>query len=526
MTKIYLKVWYFYLIYLLFATISSAGMTYGILSSGYVLDDVLNNDKTKLIIDSIFIIAGIAIFSLFSNFNNFIIKPRAIKKMNLLLRKLIIDKINAMSYEEYSSNGVGTYISWLTNDVDIIESTVFESSFTISNIIPQFFIIGYSFYSLNWILGLIAISSSLLCTIIPFLFVKSNIKYQTKISSQSELLSEDLLSYVNGYQELSYRNKKRLYTELVNDANLSYEKTKSKFLIFRNFQSFLSNMITISSQSILVIVSLYLFTINKTSAGAFLSSPGIAYTFFVAIFTFSRLISTIKSTKEVVLKYKNVKVENDYEPSTINFENIIVKDLNYSVEDKIIFKDFNLSIKNHNKYLLIGESGKGKTTLFKIIFSLIHNYEGEIKINNKLNYKDIDQRDIWNLISYIPQENILYNSSLKNNITLFNKTINDSEVIDVLNKVNLGYLLDQMSLNDHLNNDANNISGGEIQRIAIARALLQDKPFMILDEITSGLDEKNRNNIESLILSLNKTILYISHTTKIENNNFDQIIKL
>lgn len=127
----------------------------------------------------------------------------------------------------------------------------------------------------------------------------------------------------------------------------------------------------------------------------------------------------------------------------------------------------------------------------------------------------------------MPQKTIIFNDSLRNNISLFDPSIEDGKLFKALKNVNLNELANSASLESDLNNDFSNLSGGELQRISIARSLTQNKQILIFDEITSNLDKGNREIIENIIGGLKKTIIFISHTTNILNNqNFDEIIKL
>ncbi|QBQ07370.1 ABC transporter ATP-binding protein [Spiroplasma gladiatoris] len=536
MKKYYFKLWYLYLFIFIFATIASGLTAYSVLSLGKSIDYVISKETNKLIFALSFSVGGFVLGVSISQFNNYVLRAALSKKLNNSLRQLIAKKINAMSYSEYIKNKKGNYIYWLTNDVNTMEQLVFGSTFEIFEVIPTLIIIGYSYYTMHWMLGVVAFLATCFLILIPYIFAKRKSKIENNLSKLSEELNSESLSLIRGYKEFSYRNKKPLFTKMMQNSYIDFENQKFGQNKLLKTQKWTSNLLSVGSQALLSFLGILFYSISvkdsnsifAASAGSALSAPAMAYQLFMIGRTTINIFINMYSAKDVSKKF-NTKIKNDienYSPKDLNFENLVINNLSYTISNKQIFKNFNLEIDNKKKYLLVGESGKGKTTLFKIIFGLIENYQGEIKINKELDYKKTDKRDIWNLIAYVPQENIIYNASLRDNLTLFDDSIKDEKLLEIIKQVNLSKLLESISLDTILNNDAKNLSGGEVQRVAIARALVQNKPFMIMDEITASLDFDNRQIIENLVGKLDKTILYISHTTDFNNKNFDKTIQL
>ncbi len=207
---------------------------------------------------------------------------------------------------------------------------------------------------------------------------------------------------------------------------------------------------------------------------------------------------------------KDIKFLNSFELKKIDFK--------YPSGENFVLKDLNLKINKGDKIGIFGNSGAGKSTLVDIISTLNKPTSGEILIDdNKLvnngNYK------AWqNQISYVSQNSVLLDDTIKNNITFFetkyfdesdinkklDKAINDSQLSEFIKKLPRG-------LDTNVGDLGNRLSGGQIQRIAIARALFKDKEFLILDEPTSALDKKNEQKIIEKILDQDKTVILISH---------------
>ena len=220
----------------------------------------------------------------------------------------------------------------------------------------------------------------------------------------------------------------------------------------------------------------------------------------------------LKNVKKINVS-KNEKVENNFE-----FQNLRFKNLNYSYffeqNKKKVLSDINFTIEKKDKIGLQGKTGSGKTTLINLIIGLLDNYEGEIILNNQ-KFKN-NLINLQNKIGYVPQSVYLADESL-----LFNITLDDEENVDfeklkkVLENVELANFTDSLpnKVNSIIGERGSKLSGGQCQRVGIARALYRDPSIIILDEATSALDEETEDKILDKIFKINsdKTIIIISH---------------
>jgi ABC-type multidrug transport system fused ATPase/permease subunit len=208
-------------------------------------------------------------------------------------------------------------------------------------------------------------------------------------------------------------------------------------------------------------------------------------------------------------KYKNV-INGSYIPKEDNIiPSINIKNLNFSYNNKQIFDNYNIIINNNIITGISGSSGKGKTTLIKLLLG-IYSYEGDIYIDN-INIKDFDYNYYYtSLISYVGQEPVLYKGSIYENIV---SNINENDIDkELLNKI-----IEILGIN--ITSDNENLSGGEKQRVSICRAFLRKPKILLLDEPTSALDKENENNVLMLLKELNEiyniTIIIISHSENV-----------
>lgn len=211
------------------------------------------------------------------------------------------------------------------------------------------------------------------------------------------------------------------------------------------------------------------------------------------------------------------------------FSNSIeLRNVSFGYKNEDVFKNLSLIFENGKKYAIIGKSGSNKTTLIKLILGHLNNYEGNIYIDN-VDIKQYSQESISENFAYISQNVYIFSGTIKDNITLC-ENFTEEELDNSLKESCLSDFvlsLDQ-SLNTFLGEEGNNISGGQKQRLSIARALIRHKPIIIIDEGTSALDKKNAFEVESMLLkNPNFTIILITHCLSEELiDNFDKIIEL
>jgi ABC-type bacteriocin/lantibiotic exporter with double-glycine peptidase domain len=220
---------------------------------------------------------------------------------------------------------------------------------------------------------------------------------------------------------------------------------------------------------------------------------------------------------------KNISDENSEKIEPLKFKNLKFKDVNffYGKNEKNILTDINLEINRGEIIGIYGESGSGKSTFVNLISGLLKPQIGTIKINNE-NLENNKPNWLASL-GYVPQQVTLFNDTIETNISFFenqdqNETFN-KKITKALEQANLKNLIDSLpdKLNTIVGENAAKLSGGQVQRIGIARAIFNDPEFIIFDESTSSLDLENEKDIMRFVYSLkkHKTVIIISHKKEI-----------
>lgn len=272
------------------------------------------------------------------------------------------------------------------------------------------------------------------------------------------------------------------------------------------------------------ITSLFISTIlihkNIITLGNFLLFNSLIYYFTEPLKSILELEPNINYLKNIYRRINDlllVSTEESIKTDKIISGNIIFKNLSYMINDKELFNNVSFKIKYGSKFLIHGNSGNGKSTIIKILLKYLNDYKGNIYINNK-NIKDIDSNIISNSMTYVSQNNFILNDTLKNNI-IYGRKVNDEEYERVIHICNLDTLRNSNKLRNNMiiEEDGFNISGGERQKIILARSILKDSEFIILDEALSevGIEEEKEIIKKLFKYFKEKTIIYISHKQEI-----------
>ena len=327
---------------------------------------------------------------------------------------------------------------------------------------------------------------------------------------------------INGYETNKNINmlnniNKKIEIKLLSFINKTntYERSKNKETFFKNLIS-----------DIFYVLSIYIgiIFINKDfiTLGEFIL-------FNTIIIYFTEPLKSLIDLNHSIIYIRNIyKRINDLfiiEKRLDNYNYIDIKgdisisNLSYKINNKIILDNINLNINYKDKIFIYGKSGVGKSTLLKIIMKYLSDYDGDIFINN-VNLKDIDSSVISSSFTYVSQNSYLNHDTLKNNI-VYDRNICEKDYEEMIHLCNLDNLRNsKIERNNFIIEDNGfNISGGEKQKIILARSLLKNSEYLILDEALSevGLDEEINILNKILLKYKDKTIIYVSHKYEISN---------
>ncbi|MBE6136266.1 MAG: ABC transporter ATP-binding protein [Erysipelotrichaceae bacterium] len=448
------------------------------------------------------------------------------------LYKTILSK----DYSEIKKIHDEEWIHRLTSDVSVISSSILSILPSLCRMVVQLVLAIAAIIYLYPIFGLSLLPSIVFVILLTYLLRKRLKLYHKKMQEEDGKVKIFFFESLQGLSIIHSFVKEDIFSKKNEDNLSNYKKARMK----RNLFS-----IACSIGYIVVYYSFYILAIIFCGRAILDNNMTIGLlTALIALLT--QLTGPLGNITNIIPRYysliasgERIMIDRDDDISYLSkseidqyyrgeFNSIEIKHISYSYLDKYdhkveAIKDLSLTINKNDKILIKGHSGGGKTTLFKLLLSLIKPDDGEILINGEPLSKRYER-----LFAYVPQDNLLMEGRIKDVITLydndvdeqlFNSSLHISESYDFINKLN-------DKENTVLNVKGSGLSLGEMERIAIARAIYSSSPILLLDECSASLDESTEKKVMNNILSLSdRTIILISHH-KYDDKLFDKVIDL
>ena len=434
----------------------------------------------------------------------------------------IYENILSKEYLEFIKKDTSHYLKNIINEPSFFSSNVFLPFFLI---IPDIIILISYLVFLNIYNLEITIFVSVFLIFVSYFYFSF---YKTKLSNfieQRQISNENFIKIVKDSFSL-FKEIKFLKFDLKFLSNLkihlnNFFNPQEKVIIITQTPRIFMEFIGIVLISAIIIFSNIIFDDQNI-----IVSLGVFFVILIKLIPiFNKLVSNIQilnSQKKVLNEiYESIKViPNKKEFFKLNnFKKEIKMNLNFDYEKKVIFKNLNFNIYKNQIVGLIGKSGSGKTTLIDILLGLIKMPNGKIFIDDT----DVSNKnfDLSNLMTVVPQNIHLLNTSLKNNITLnffTEDNIDQNRLNKSINLSGLKNLVDNKGIDMVVGENGSNLSGGQSQRIGIARAIYLNKKIIIFDEFTSSLDDETESKIIESLIKLkeeNLTMVISTHKKKL-----------
>ena len=470
------------------------------------------------------LLLGLYIGSAIFNYIQSVCMTDVANKFAKSLRSRISVKINKLPLKYFDKHQSGDILSRVTNDIDTIAQSMNQSLGMLVNSVTLFLgSIVMMFYT-NWIMALTAIGASLLGFIGIFFILSKSQKYF--IARQEEL------GKLNGHIEEIYSgiNVVKVYNGK-NEANKKFDELNKKVKEANRKSQFLSglmqpvmNFIGNFGYVAVCIVGALLAMNNVITFGVI-----VAFMTYVRLFTnplsqiaqsMTSLQSTAAASERVfefvdepemkkedeltkVLKKEDVK-------GKIEFNNVVFQ---YDDNDKPTIKNFTATAMPGQKIAIVGPTGAGKTTMVNLLMKFYDINSGEIKIDG-ISTKELTRENIHDLFTMVLQDTWLFDGTVKENIIYNRENVSDEKIVKVCKEVGLDHFIKTLphGYNSKLS-DNDSVSAGQRQLLTIARGMIEDSPFLILDEATSNVDTRTEELVQKAMdkLTEGKTSFIIAH---------------
>lgn len=547
--KKYFKVNKFlFILTILIGIMSSLGYVFIAVLLQQLLDIVMVGNMenfTRVIIFSLVYFAILGIFLFLQS----IFEKKVICKIMRQIRSDTFKGIINHSIEDFSKNNSADYISSITNDVKILEDNF---------LLPLFEVIQYSVIFISSLAVMVyfdAIVTICVIVAIGFMFVVPSLiggvleKQQNQFSEKLSKFTVSLKDILSGFEIIkSYSMKKYIICRFdkSNEDTINAKYSVDKLIALNEgLSSFLALMV----QVVVLFLSAYFIITGRITVGALLGMVQVSNNLANPLLMIFTNVPKIKSVQPIVKKLNDLSIyakDDVLNKKLLTFnECISAKDLSFSYDEQAeVLHEIDCTIEKGKKYVILGKSGCGKTTLIKLLSGYYTDYSGNILYDGKeLNL--LNKNDVFLLSSTIHQNVYMFDESIYDNICL-HEDYSKETVDKVIKESGLDEFISELpeGLKYKVGENGSNLSGGQKQRIAVARAMIRNKPILILDEGTSAIDMQTAYDIESRLLAMeNLTLITITHNIKKEllelydnviymengtiqgNGSFDKLVK-
>lgn len=441
-------------------------------------------------------------------------------------------KIKTIKYEVYQHYGVGNLIQKVENGAEAGRSILYDFYLcVIREQIPAILFSLYFIYKINKMVMCGIVIGYIIVFIVTKILLHALYDIKQKILINEELFSHYL---VRGFMEMAvfrvYRRFDWEEKKLDESKTEIVDKRVKMTLVHEAFFTIFAIIVSV----IKVVIIGYGWKTQVITIGEIIAHVSLVDKAYSPIAIFNVLFVQYKLDQIAYERYERfLNEEEDVQMrkgvciETLDGE-IELRNVQVGYEGKNLFNGLNVLIKAGEKVALVGESGTGKTTIIKIILGLIKPKSGRVLIDNEVNLSEINLNSYYQYVSYIPQESPIFDGTLRENI-VFDKMYTDKEIINVLEKVDMlaWYKKLDNGLDTYLGEKGILVSGGERQRIALARLWFDDAAIVILDEATSALDNITEKEVMERVMKKleNKTVIAIAHRLE-RIKSFDKIIVL
>ena len=486
-----------------------------------IVEPFMDIDGIKKIV---YFLVGLYLLSALFTYLESIAMTDVANKFARKLRSKISTKINRLPLKYFDNHQAGDILSRVTNDVDTIAQSMNQSLSTLVSAITLFVGTIIMMFVTNWIMAITAIVSSLLGFVFMFGVLAKSQKYfvarQTELGNLNGHIEEvysglNVVKVYNGKKESD--KKFDLYNQNVYEAN-----RKSQFLsgLMMPMMNFVGNFGYVA----VCIVGALLTMNGHISFGVIVAFISYVRLFISPLSQIAQAMTSLQSTaaaservfefvdEEEMSSEENIKrkLNKNKVKGKIEFKNVVFK---YDGNEEPTIKDFSAIAKPGQKIAIVGPTGAGKTTMVNLLMKFYEINSGDIKIDD-VSIKELTRENIHELFTMVLQDTWVFSGTVRENIVYNRKNISDERVKEVCKTVGLDHFIRTLPNGyDADISDNDSVSAGQRQLLTIARGMIEDAPFLILDEATSNVDTRTEELVQKAMdkLTEGKTSFIIAH---------------
>ena len=451
-------------------------------------------------------------------------QKRAITQYKNNIYGHMLDK-NIAGFNKYNTS---TYISALTNDVKKIEEDYLFSAFDLITNITLFVCTAVVMLIYSPLLTLFGIVLSLL-PFIGAIIVGGKLSFHEKeISDQNASFMHFVKDNLIGFSTIKVFKSEKKIKELFIKNNNVLESKKANRTKTLALMEMVQTVLSFLSQFGVFFIGAYIsIKTGDIAPSVILLFVQLMNYIISPLMQIPTSLSKRLACKPLFTKISEIiQIENDNSQAELihSINEITISNLKFMYDCKIILNEVNHKFEKNKSYAIVGTSGSGKTTLINLLLGKYNNYSGDIYYNNT-ELREISIDSLFEISSFVEQNVFVFDDSIINNITMYSN-IDEELLHEAIKKSGLDKLIEEKGPDYRCGENGCNLSGGEKQRISIARALVKKSQLLLLDEATSALDNETSASITNNLLAIdNTTKIMITHRLDEEIlSKFDEII--
>ena len=491
--------------------------TYGL---GLVFDDykgirTFDNDKIIYIfILMILVIGGRFLFSYLRAVTQESVGCEATAEQRIRLGNIF----KRVSLGFFNSNNMGEISSAVTTDLSFIEMLSMNMINTVVNGYITVFVMILFLLFYCPLAGIISLSGIVLSALFLYIAAKISDKNASIHQKAQDSIVENTIEFLRGMQTIKAFKQEGVSVQGIRKAYKNHKDVNIKIELENCPYNCLHQFVLKAASVGIIAVSAYLTYTRKMDVNIMLMMDMFSFVMFSQIEPLSNAIHVIEVVNKTLDKLEKIEkadiIDKDGQNIELKKHDIKFSDVCFSYDKKQILNNISFYIPEGSTTAIVGPSGSGKTTICNLIARFYDVNSGVITVGDK-NIKDITCDSLLKNISMVFQKVYLFNDTIKNNILFGNPNASDNEVINAAIKAHCHEFISKLpnGYDTIIGDGGATLSGGEKQRISIARAILKDSPIIILDEATASVDPENEHLIQNAISSLTKgkTVIVIAH---------------
>ena len=434
-------------------------------------------------------------------------KAYYVRKYLLQMRKSLANGTLQTDIADYEKVGSASYVTAFNQNLSIVEEKVLKNRISILDSVICIVLAVIVLLCMNPLIAFISIVAMSIPSLLPRIFTKTLGAAQETVMESTTAYNEKVSDLLNGYEVIKsyHASKEMLHQFSASAKHLECSKEHLSSLMAKLYG--LTTLSSVAVQFLVMGLTGFFAVKGYITIGSIVAVTQLTGQVISPAFELSAKISELKSAKPVLETLRNLSNPKIPEKSAVRplKDCISLRNISFRYADKSILENVSAIFEKGGKYAIIGKSGSGKSTLLKLLAGYYSEFDGFIYTDEREAFPDE--------IAMIQQNSFLFKDSIRNNLTMW-KFYTEQEIMEVVKKAGLTEFLTALpqGLDTMVEENGRNFSGGECQRIAIARALLSGKEILLMDEATSALDEQTAKAVEQSILSLeNITCISVTH---------------